>query len=266
MINNILKYGSLFILLFIIIGSVSAIENVTLCKEVNNDSCLSHVELHDNSLCIPGNEDNLGVVYSNSGYDFIMDEDIVVRYATDDTFQVTVNKNGIQKECIVVLKEGNKELASGYSNPDDIRMDGDKLSLGKHTGKLIVYNNWSYTKALASIPINFTVIKTSAYFYKAKTTACYDSGTVLWFDLTPKGDYESNIYVKCKVQVKNKGKWITYYSNYGGPGFKAKGLTIGKHKVIVTCLDKNVNCKKLVTYVIIKKAKARVSTTSTNKY
>lgn len=263
MLHKIFRASILFILVFLIVGSVSAIENDI---DNNLDSINELAENNESqSLSVSDDEVIESVYETSSGIDFEFDDDITVDYASDNVFDVNVYKDGYLQEGVVVLKEGNKELASGYSG-DYVRMYGDKLSLGQHSGKLIYYTDWSYSKSLGSVPIKFEVVKPSAYFYKARTSAYYNSNSLFFFDLTPKNDNTGCIYVKCKVQVKNKGKWKTYYSNYGDPDFKAKGLTVGKHKVIVTCLDKNVDCKKLVTYIKIKKAKAKVTTTSTDKY
>ena len=195
----------------------------------------------------------------------ITTSNLVIYYNSGNTatIKITDKATGKALSGVIVLVQLDKSSKKTYlfqTNNKGTVSFAASLAVGKHP----ITISTADTRYLAStVSKTITVKKASAYITAKKVTDYYKGvktfNVKLTNSKTKKAIYDAKINIKVYI---SKNKYYNYNGKTGSNGqikLLLNTLNPGKYKVVVSCADtKSYTAKKVTTYIVIKKAPAKL--------
>lgn len=267
-----------FILIFILLtlGSVYAIDNETVISsdfnssivEISDNEVLSQDNLSDDSSLL-SNYETLSEEWSDEENKVSIDvEPFTVDLNSKKWFEVHVNDfwgNPVDSGYITFNWNGFKyklDVDDGVAR--SYIYASNKITTKTVTVKYIDDENYYDS---ASVQTTFKTVKANAFIENGSPYQFNENYYHFW--LFSKNGGAGVEGIKLKIKVKIGKKYKTIYKKTGGSGhvvLHINGLNVGKHNVIITSLNKNVKLKTYKSFIVVKKAKINIKTSSNGKY
>ena len=265
------KIFFLILILTVTIGVVSANENLNETLTIDFNDTIVETEDYDELSIDDSSENTLNEDY----YEEDLDSQVNL-----DVEPFTVDLNSKKWFEVYVTDYWGDPVDEGYItfnwNGYDYKLDVEdgvamsyiyaahKITTKTVTIKYVDDENFYDSSSVNTI---FKTVKANTFIEDGNPYQYNENYYHFWLRSKDNGAGVENIKLKIKVKIGKKYK--TFYKRTGGSGhlvLHIKGLSVGKHKVIITSLNKNVKLKTYKSNIIVKKAKINIKTSSSGKY